>query len=132
MRWNAQYAAASLLFLVACGGCSLFGRKSADTQTGDLSTDTYASSAYAEPLSGPTDYDPYAPPEPTERSYPTVSETTMSAGSQYHTVAKQDTLFKLARIYYNDAARWKDIYEANRSEITDPNRIFVGQRLLIP
>lgn len=53
-------------------------------------------------------------------------------GSRSHVIAKGDTLYGLARMYYNDVARWKDIYEANRPSITDPNRIRIGQKLVIP
>lgn len=54
-------------------------------------------------------------------------------GTRFHMVARHDTLFALARRYYaGDASRWKDIYEANRTKISDPNQIRVGQKLMIP
>lgn len=49
-----------------------------------------------------------------------------------HVVAKGDTLFKLARQYYNDQSKWRDIYNANRSILSDPNRLKVGQELVLP
>ncbi len=55
-----------------------------------------------------------------------------SGGGTTHLVAKGDTLFSLARRYYSDERRWKDIYAANGDQIKDPNRIFVGQSLVIP
>jgi len=55
-----------------------------------------------------------------------------SVSSRYHTVTRRDTLYALARKYYNSERRWKEIYQANRDQLSDPNRIYVGQQLLIP
>ena len=55
-----------------------------------------------------------------------------STSGRYHTVTRRDTLYALARKYYSSERRWKDIYEANRDQLSDPNQIFVGQQLLIP
>ena len=52
--------------------------------------------------------------------------------ARFHTVAARETLYSLARQYYGDHRRWKDIYSANRSSVRDPNKIFIGQRLAIP
>ncbi len=55
------------------------------------------------------------------------------ADVRYHTVAAKETLYGLARVYYHDQSRWRDIFAANRAVIgSDPNTIFVGQRLVIP
>ena len=51
---------------------------------------------------------------------------------QRHVVAKGDTLIRLARLYYNDQARWKEIYEANSQTLSNPNQLRVGQELVIP
>ena len=52
---------------------------------------------------------------------------------QVHVVRKGDTLFSLARHYYaGDASKWRRIYEANRDQIPDKDRIKVGQELVIP
>lgn len=53
-------------------------------------------------------------------------------GGRTHVVQKGDTLFRLARHYYSDERRWKDIWDANRVRIADPDRIEVGTRLIIP
>lgn len=55
----------------------------------------------------------------------------MGAG-KIHVVQRGDTLFKLARQYYNDQSQWKRIYEANRSQIPNQNVLKVGQKLMIP
>ena len=84
----------------------------------------------------PVTYPVYNQPAPVEEMYTAAANTQPSAAdslaARYHTVAKKDTLYAIARSYYGDHRRWKDIYEANRSDISDPNRIRVGQRLLIP
>ena len=132
MRWSAICLCTSLLITLMLSGCSMFGKK-ADPQAHEGSADMYAMSSGAEqtPATDPAGaYDPYAaysPPPASEPSY-----TTTSSGPRYHSVAKKDTLYSLARLYYNDQRRWKEIYEANRAEIDDPNKIYVGQRLLIP
>ena len=62
---------------------------------------------------------------------PLTAESTF-ASSGLHVVAKGDTLYRLARQYYNDERRWKDIYEANRGSLANPDVIYVGQELVIP
>ncbi|MCA9243285.1 MAG: LysM peptidoglycan-binding domain-containing protein [Phycisphaerales bacterium] len=55
-----------------------------------------------------------------------------SGGGTTHTVQRGDTLFKLARTYYNDQSRWKAIFAANRDQLNNPNDLRVGMDLLIP
>jgi nucleoid-associated protein YgaU len=43
-----------------------------------------------------------------------------------------DTLSGIAEKSYSDANRWPIIFEANRHQIQDPNRIFAGQVLRVP
>lgn len=49
---------------------------------------------------------------------------------RYHTVAKGDTLWGIAQKYYNNGNRYPEIAKANN--ISNPNIIHVGQKLLIP
>jgi LysM repeat protein len=49
-----------------------------------------------------------------------------------YTVRSGDSLSKIAEGYYGTSADWRWIYEANRSKISNPNDIFVGERLTIP
>ena len=49
-----------------------------------------------------------------------------------HTVVKGDTLGAIARRYYGKAARYRLIFAANQPMLTDPDRIYPGQILLIP
>jgi hypothetical protein len=49
-----------------------------------------------------------------------------------YTVAKGDTLEKIAAKFYGDSKKWRGIYEANRDVLKSPNRIYPGQKLMIP
>lgn len=49
-----------------------------------------------------------------------------------HTVAKGDSLFKIAKSVYGDGNQWRKIYEANKSVIgKNPDKIYPGQKLVI-
>jgi len=49
-----------------------------------------------------------------------------------HTVQPGDTLSKLAKVHLDDAKRYMEIFNANRDQLSDPNLIKVGQKLVIP
>lgn len=50
-----------------------------------------------------------------------------------HEVVYGDYLTKLAQIYYGNPQLWRKIYDANRAVIgPDPNKIYPGQKLVIP
>lgn len=49
-----------------------------------------------------------------------------------HTVAKGDTLSALAQKFYGKASEYTRIYAANRDQLSDPDKINVGQVLKIP
>lgn len=53
-----------------------------------------------------------------------------SAGS--YTIAEGDSLWKIAKKYYNDGTSWRKIYEANKDKITNPNNIKKGTVITIP
>ena len=55
-----------------------------------------------------------------------------AALGQYHVVAKGETLGKIAEKFYGDSSLYKDIFEANKDVLKDPNKIFPGQKLRIP
>lgn len=52
--------------------------------------------------------------------------------AQFHTVAKSDTLGKIAKQYYGNAMKYPVIFEANKPMLKDPNLIYPGQVLRIP
>jgi nucleoid-associated protein YgaU len=47
-------------------------------------------------------------------------------------VQRTDTLRSIAQRLYGNEQRWSTIYQANRSLLNSPERIFPGQRLLVP
>jgi nucleoid-associated protein YgaU len=49
-----------------------------------------------------------------------------------YTVVAGDSLSKIAKREYGDAQKWRQIYEANRDQIKDPDLIHPGQVLTIP
>ena len=64
------------------------------------------------------------------------SSTASSARSDVevrsYTVVAGDSLSKIAKREYGDAQKWRQIYEANRDQIKDPDLIHPGQVLTIP
>ena len=52
--------------------------------------------------------------------------------SQYHDVVRGDTLSAIAKQYYGDANKYPKIFEANKPMLSDPNKIYPGQKLRIP
>ena len=49
-----------------------------------------------------------------------------------YVVKSGDTLSKIAKELYGDANRWREIFEANKDQIENPNLIRPGWELLIP
>ncbi|MCG6987591.1 MAG: LysM peptidoglycan-binding domain-containing protein [Gemmatimonadetes bacterium] len=49
-----------------------------------------------------------------------------------HTVVPGDCLWNLAKTYYGSPWEWRRIWNANKSQISDPNLIFPGWILTIP
>lgn len=52
--------------------------------------------------------------------------------TQWHEVKAGETLWKIAEHYYGDGTLYKQIFEANKDVLKDPNLIKVGQKLRIP
>lgn len=49
-----------------------------------------------------------------------------------HTVERGESLSKIAKHYYGDMMKYKQIFEANRNVLDNPDQIEVGQVLTIP
>jgi nucleoid-associated protein YgaU len=49
-----------------------------------------------------------------------------------YTIRGGDSLSKIAKLFYGNAADWQKIYQANKSTIKDPNLIYPGQKIIIP
>ncbi len=63
---------------------------------------------------------------------PTPAASAPATASRTYTVVKGDSLSKIAKREYGDAARWHAIYDANRDQISNPDLIHPGQVLTIP
>ena len=58
--------------------------------------------------------------------------TSESAAAGTYTVQAGDTLSGIAQRFYGRADDWRGLYQANRSQISNPGLIFVGQALSLP
>ena len=67
-----------------------------------------------------------AAPTPTTRTTPPASTV------RRHTIRPGDTLSKLAQQYYNNRAKWRDIYAANRDVMKNETDLKAGMVLKIP
>jgi len=52
--------------------------------------------------------------------------------AQFHDVVKGDTLSAISKKYYGDPNKYKAIFEANKPMLSDPDKIYPGQKLRIP
>ena len=60
-----------------------------------------------------------------------VQTTNANSGTTY-TVKAGDCLSKIARQFYGDGSKYMKIFNANTDKLTDPNKIGIGQVLVIP
>lgn len=61
-----------------------------------------------------------------------VKSGASSTATRIYVVVSGDSLSKIAKREYGDAGKWKQIFEANRDIIKDPNLIHPGQKLKLP
>jgi nucleoid-associated protein YgaU len=52
--------------------------------------------------------------------------------SKWYEVKSGDSLSKISKEVYGDANKYSAIFEANKPMLTDPNKIYPGQKLRIP
>ncbi|NBO64197.1 MAG: LysM peptidoglycan-binding domain-containing protein [Acidobacteria bacterium] len=57
-----------------------------------------------------------------------IADVNVQPGIIYKVLAG-DTLSKIAKRYYGDANQYNRIFEANRDQLSDPDKIKVGQEL---
>ncbi len=62
----------------------------------------------------------------------TATPAATVAQPKYHTVESGDTLSKIAKELYGDVNAYNRIFEANRPMLSDPDKIYPGQVLVIP
>ncbi|MCL4163411.1 UNVERIFIED_CONTAM: hypothetical protein GTU68_019539 [Idotea baltica] len=51
---------------------------------------------------------------------------------QYYTIARGDSLSKIAKQFYGNAMDYPKLFEANKEVIEDPDLIYPGQKIRIP
>lgn len=61
-----------------------------------------------------------------------VQSGSSSTATKIYVVKSGDSLSKIASNEYGNAGAWKTIYEANKDILSDPDKIFPGQKLKIP
>lgn len=61
-----------------------------------------------------------------------VATAPAAVQARVHEVVSGDTLGGISQHYYGKASLYMKIFDANRDQLTDPNRIKVGQKLKIP
>ena len=59
-------------------------------------------------------------------------DPSLKAPETTYTVVAGDSLSKIAKHFYGDANKYMKIFEANKDQLSDPNKIKVGQALKIP
>jgi nucleoid-associated protein YgaU len=84
--------------------------KLVDPNFSDLIADIQAPAAAAAAAGG-------APSTPAARTY---------------TVQPGDSLSKISKQFYGDANKYMKIFEANKDKLSDPDKVRVGQELVIP
>ena len=67
-----------------------------------------------------------------EADLPPAPEGKPAAEPVFHEVRKGETLSEIARQHLGKASRYREIFEANRPMLSDPDKIYPGQKLRIP
>ena len=92
--------------------------KSVDASYSDLTCDLTVDSSLPQPAAPEADPAAAAPaPAPETKTY---------------TVKSGDTLSKIAKEFYGNANEYNKIFEANTDKLSSPDKIQVGQELVIP
>lgn len=71
-------------------------------------------------------------PEPWMTAARQLHRELEQAAAHQYTVKKGDSLATVAKDVYGDASKWKQVYEANKDQVQNPDRIYPGQVLEIP
>lgn len=91
--------------------------KAADPQYSDLTCDLKVDSSL---------------PQPQAAAAAAGASGGSTGGGRTYTVKAGDTLSKIAKEFYGNANDYNKIFEANKDQLSSPDRINVGQELKIP
>ena len=72
------------------------------------------------------------PEEQPEETQPGTEEPSAQPQDRIYTVQKGDSLWRIASKELGSGKRWQEIYELNRSAISNPSLIYIGQELKLP
>jgi len=88
--------------------------------------------AQAEPAAAAAPVEEAIPAEPSVVAKADTGKQSVAVvdGKPYR-VRRGDTLMKIAFEHYGDLYRWKEIYEANRKSIKDPNHVPPGTKIVL-
>ncbi|HJU62885.1 MAG TPA: LysM peptidoglycan-binding domain-containing protein, partial [Candidatus Binatia bacterium] len=73
-----------------------------------------------------------SPASETKQKSDKPGQTSTVSTSTEHIVKGGDTLSHLALQYYGNARKWPKIYEANKGTMTNPNYLYIGQKVIVP
>jgi hypothetical protein len=76
-----------------------------------------------------TDLVPFVDPTPTPAA---AAAKPAEPEEQYYVIEKGDTLWAIAKRFLGNGNRYPEIFEANKEVILDPDKIFPGQKIIIP
>jgi len=68
----------------------------------------------------------------TETATTAADDTTTTIIPRMYTIGKGDTLFALARRFYSDQRKWRDIWNANRDKIPNKDLLPIGTEIILP
>jgi LysM repeat protein len=81
---------------------------------------------------GPSSVAPTAPPPTAPPARNTQTATATAVAPKTYTVKSGDTLSKIAKEHLGNAADYMKIFELNKDQLSDPNKINPGQVLRLP
>jgi LysM repeat protein len=70
--------------------------------------------------------------EQAQQAQTTAARHAAHSVTSTYTVRSGDTLSSIARHFYGTTSKWNWIFQANRSKISNPNVVMVGEKLTIP
>ena len=81
---------------------------------------------------GPSSVAPTAPPPTAPPARSTQTATATAVAPKTYTVKSGDTLSKIAKEHLGNAADYMKIFNLNKDQLSDPNKINPGQVLRLP
>ncbi|HEY0741846.1 MAG TPA: LysM peptidoglycan-binding domain-containing protein [Chryseosolibacter sp.] len=69
---------------------------------------------------------------PRQQPAPQSSAASGQRQQREYVIKPGDSLSKIAKQVYGNAAEWQKIYQANRNTIKDPDLIHPGQKIILP